>query len=378
MLRFPKGKGIANEPKIESCSSYENFSVAVSKKGQVLYAWGVSQQGSLGIDTFTVQPIAFTLPKVTGISARQRAIQVAVGSQHSIVLTSDGNVFTWGSGKNGRLGHGSVTNKSEPTRIEMFVGGTGHQVVQVAAGEAHSMVLDEKGQVYTWGAGSSGRLGLGGMGDHTSPQRVQALKHVYVTHISAGEDHSLAVTKLVDGVSLFMWGAGKYGKLGIGPITFQPIPEPVYKLVDEKLQVVEAVDSGDKHAIALCQGNVVTAWGENFRGQLGVGSVSIASTPMKIQLNHSIVDIACGAFHSLAVTSDGNLFSWGCNEFGQLGVNDKVNRLYPTLIQTLQGSNVRKVSAGGNHSAASFAVNRKTGHVYAWGHAARGKLGLGD
>uniref|UniRef100_A0A7S3YQC4 RCC1-like domain-containing protein n=1 Tax=Lotharella globosa TaxID=91324 RepID=A0A7S3YQC4_9EUKA len=471
-VTFPKRRGSSTQPKIATVDSYGDFSVAISKNGIDLYAWGMGQQGSLGISSYTTQPLMFHLPEVDGINSRQKALQIAVGSEHCLVLTEDGNVFSWGSGKNGRLGHGNNVNCIEPQRLDNFVGGTGQQVIQLAAGEAHSMALDEKGQVYVWGSGSFGRLGLGGQGDRNVPTLVPTLTNVHCTFISCSSEHSLAVSRFVDGVSLFMWGGSKYGKLGLGKTGSQvSAPTPLYWPNEKQLQVIEAVcgpkvtickamapftatdknqdarkveiwawgkagyffkdktedwitdiplktkceyesvnvkssnfaagfsnlgqveeefkakavkvAAGERHALALGyrpdskeqkKELFLLAWGENTHGQLGVGSVQISATPMRLPLKHNIVEIACGDLHSMALTEKCHLFTWGCNSKGQLGLNDLKKRKHPCLVQTLQGSNISKIAAGGQHSAAI--TGEGSLKFAAWGSNEFGQLGL--
>ncbi|CAM9960393.1 unnamed protein product, partial [Heterosigma akashiwo] len=96
------------------------------------------------------------------------------GGQHAAVLTARGEVFTWGRGGFGRLGHGDAAPQKEPRRVAALARGRVH-CVQVACGFAYTCAVSAAGALYTWGAGENGRLGLGDPEDRLSPARVAAL-----------------------------------------------------------------------------------------------------------------------------------------------------------------------------------------------------------
>lgn len=84
---------------------------------------------------------------------------VACGDLQTMVVTADGGLWTFGCGYHGRLGHGDVQNRLIPTRVEALRFG-GAKIVMVACGGAHSIAATESGDVYTWGSGEYGCLGL--------------------------------------------------------------------------------------------------------------------------------------------------------------------------------------------------------------------------
>ena len=83
-------------------------------------------------------------------------VQVAAGDRHSMALTAAGDLYTWGRGMSGRLGHGDEVNRSVPT----VVGGTG-AVMGIAGGGDHSLVTTREGRVLGFGSNGDGQLGLG-------------------------------------------------------------------------------------------------------------------------------------------------------------------------------------------------------------------------
>merc|ERR1719424_992850 len=87
----------------------------------------------------------------------ERAVSVSAGGNHSLALT-DGGAWSWGGGAYGKLGHGDGQNQLLPKKIEAFAG---QRVVAVAAGGFHSLALTADGAVWTWGEGETGCLSHG-------------------------------------------------------------------------------------------------------------------------------------------------------------------------------------------------------------------------
>merc|ERR1712086_775723 len=124
---------------------------------------------------------------------------------HSLALTADGAVWSWGWGASGELGHGDEQNQLLPKKTEALAG---RRVVAVSAGLAHSLALTGDGALWSWGRGGFGRLGHGDEQNQLLPKKVEAFAGQRVVAVSGGTAHSLA-----DG-PIFTWGQGEYGCLG--------------------------------------------------------------------------------------------------------------------------------------------------------------------
>jgi alpha-tubulin suppressor-like RCC1 family protein len=204
--------------------------------------------------------------------------QIACGSQHTIALCEDGQVYSWGCGRHGRLGHGGVADYTEPKLVSRFVLSPEQSIIQVAAGDSHSMALDREGRVFSWGSGSYGRLGSGQELDQYIPTQVQGkLKGVYAISISCNAFHSLAVTRANGGsnkggtssnVTLYTWGGGKYGKLGLDSERNQLSPQAVI-FQGHNRQVIKAV-CGLHHTVCVMQDSSVYAFGYGGGSRCGV------------------------------------------------------------------------------------------------------------
>eukprot|EP00918_Siedleckia_nematoides_P101427 GHVU01221554.1.p1 GENE.GHVU01221554.1~~GHVU01221554.1.p1 ORF type:complete len:350 (-),score=56.84 GHVU01221554.1:625-1674(-) len=178
-----------------SCGA--DHTLAVADSG-ALYAWGLGQHGALGTG-FTEDAYE---PQYVSVRKGHLVVSIAAGSRHSVVCTDKGVLFSWGHGGNGRLGLGhsrGVVTPEQVTHLE------GTPVAQVAAAESHSACVDASGQVYTWGGGSYGRLGHNDEADVAYPRKVEALGGVAFVQVACGVFHTLALSK---SGKVYSWGSG--------------------------------------------------------------------------------------------------------------------------------------------------------------------------
>lgn len=146
-------------------------------------------------------------------------VDMVASKFHSLALCTDGRVFSWGHGRSGKLGHGNEDIKMHPCVVEGLL----RVVVRaIAASESHSLAVTVEGDLYSWGSDRFGQLGLGTVGGPTdasnrivtAPRRVDSLRKMAVVTAAAGEAHSLCYTK--DG-DLYVWGSNQHGQLGLRP-----------------------------------------------------------------------------------------------------------------------------------------------------------------
>ena len=117
-------------------------------------------------------------------------------------------MYTWGEGKNGKLGHGDDTDEFNPRILEPLLG---KDIIAMSCGREHTIAVTDEGEVYSWGTGAGGRLGNGKERNRFTPLAIAGLRGRYVNQVSCGEAHSAAISG--NGV-LFTWGRGEYGQLG--------------------------------------------------------------------------------------------------------------------------------------------------------------------
>lgn len=330
----------------------------------MMYSWGRGEDGQLGLGDTSDQykPVPVDVLKDKGV------VQICCGSGHTVVLTGEGEVYTWGRGDDGRLGHGDNGWKYVPRVVEAL---RGKNIVQVTCGSYHTAAITDAGELYSWGGGMYGKLGHGNESGHSRPCLVDALKGVVLTQIACGSRHTIALS---DAYEVYTWGDQENGVAGHGETEgHQYLPRKVAALAGKETIQVAACGF---HTSALTSSGRVYTWGEGKFGRLGHGDERNKSVPTMIEaLSHvKVTQVACGGFHSAATTESGALMTWGGGEHGQLGHGDKVNKTTPYTVSALADQVLIMITCGWSHTAALT----DDGTVYTWGNGDHGKLGYGD
>ena len=254
---------------IKSCycpfnNNITTLAAAYTEAGE-LYSWGHNGYCQLGNGS-TNQGLTPSL--IQNSLLGRKVVQVACGSHHSLCLTADGDIFSWGQNNCGQIGSGTTTNQSTPRKVSASFGG--RKVVGITCGQTSSMAVLENGEVYGWGYNGNGQLGLGNNINQLNPQRVTALQGVVVTNVVCGYAHTLAVT---DEGALYAWGANSYGQLGTGNKANSCTPT---KVGEDLGRIVEVSATHYNHiSAAITQDSRVYMWGQ-CRGQ---SVVSPTETP---------------------------------------------------------------------------------------------------
>eukprot|EP00985_Skeletonema_marinoi_P026172 scaffold20062_cov158-Skeletonema_marinoi.AAC.3 len=339
---------------------YSQYSSITYPGELTVYSWGRGEDGQLGIGDTSDQDEPTYVDALRGVGVKQ----IACGSGHTVVLTGEGEVYTWGRGDDGRLGHGDNGWKYVPRLTHSL---TGQIITHVTCGSYHTAAVSSNGDLYTWGGGMYGKLGHGSESGHSTPRRVEALVGLSVIDIACGSRHTAVVTNKG-------WGDKENGVAGHGDTDgHQYTPKLLERLSGKK--VVQLSACGFHTGCLTDQGECFT-WGEGKFGRLGHGAERNCHSPRLIEtlLGKRPKQIACGGFHSAVVTEDGNMYTFGGGEHGQLGHGDKVNKVKPTLVQALDGIVLQQITCGWSHSVA-LTTN---GEVFTWGNGDHGKLGHGN
>jgi len=303
----------------------------------------------------------------SGILSGKSVVAVAAGFNHSLALCSDGTLAAWGKNDNGALGDGTTTNRAFPVAVDQTGVLAGKTIVALQAGWNFSLVLCSDGTLYTWGRNGEGELGDATTTDQLTPVAVDrsgVLVGRSVIRISSKFGHSMALC--ADG-SLVAWGLGTGGQLGNGANLDSKVPVAVDQtgiLAGKSIVSIKTLRQG---SLILCSDGTLFSWGRNAEGQLGDGGTLSSSLPVQVDqtgvlAGKSVVEIAAGSDHSVAVCADSTLAAWGYNTAGQLGVGipyQDINRR-PLLVDRtgfLSGKKVTSVIAGSNHNLSIAALS---------------------
>lgn len=168
------------EVEVLSVSCGHCHTLAVTNNG--VYAWGSSQFGQLGLG----KVLQCSTPELITSLAQEVIIDAVAGQYHSVALTADGRVFTWGWGVHGQLGHGNTDKKMTPTLVTSLLGTV---IRYITAGHAHTLALSTEGIVYAFGCNIFGQLGVGSNVKSSVPMKVSLSERI--TLITTGYFHNV-------------------------------------------------------------------------------------------------------------------------------------------------------------------------------------------
>ena len=177
------------------------------------------------------------------LPAGTKVTAIAAGGYHSLAVTSTGQVLAWGDNAYGQLGDGSTTHSDVPVSVKLPAGS---KVTAIAAGCDHSLAVTSTGQVLAWGDNAYGQLGDGSTTHSDLPVTVK-LPGTQVTAVAAGNDHSLALTSTGQ---MLAWGDNDLGQLGDGNTTQSHVPVTVRLPTGTKAVKLGAGSVGD-YSLAL-------------------------------------------------------------------------------------------------------------------------------
>uniref|UniRef100_A0A0D3FL27 Uncharacterized protein n=1 Tax=Oryza barthii TaxID=65489 RepID=A0A0D3FL27_9ORYZ len=242
--------------------------------------------------------------------------QVSCGAVHVMALSEDGLLQAWGYNEYGQLGRGCTSEGLQGARVlnayARFLDEAPElvKIVRVSCGEYHTAAISENGEVYTWGLGSMGQLGHCSLqsGDkELIPRRVVALDRTVIRDVSCGGVHSCAVTE--DG-ALYAWGGGHVGQLGLGPqsgffscalngsdMLLRNIPVLVIP------SGVQLVTCGHSHTLVSMKDSRIYGWGYNSYGQAANEKSTYAWFPSPVDwCVGEVRRLAAGGGHSAVLT----------------------------------------------------------------------------
>jgi alpha-tubulin suppressor-like RCC1 family protein len=325
-----------------------------------LWTWGSGTSGRLG-NAVTTGNIS---TPVTTFAGGTNWKQVSAGNQHTAAIKTDGTLWTWGYGANGRLGNG-VTTGNISTPVTTFAGGSSWK--QVSAGNAqgtHTTAIKTDGTLWTWGAGADGRLGNGATTGNISTPVTTFAGGSSWKQVSSGGYHTAAIK--TDG-TLWTWGRGSLGRLGNGVATGN-ISTPVTTFAGGNNW--KQVSTVGPFMAAIKTDGTLWTWGFGGSGQLGTNDYTSRSTPVTTFAGGTNwKQVSAGNQHTAAIKTDGTLWTWGDGSSGELG-NASTNGTPSPVTTFAGGTNWKQISSG-------CAAIKTDGTLWVWGTGSLGRLGNG-
>ena len=397
-INNPTNISIINDNFKAISASCGNEHSLILKNDNSVYAFGNNEDGELGLKNRAIKTYKFN--KINFGKYSNQITQISAGTVHNLALTKDGRVFAWGSSQGGQLGLSEeyLLNKPgfkenlflyEPTIIhinknlkkniknfqENINNSNNHVeieendddfIIKISCGEAHSMALSSKGDVYSWGYGSNGQLGLGfcedsfepGLSANLSrkftPQYIKYFQNEKIIDIQCGKTFTMFIN---DSKEIFGCGVNDLSQLGINEhfhkrknenICYDIVwPSRLDYLMNKKVQKLSC---GEGHCLAIINypENVcsVWSWGNNKFGQLGHGSWIDKSMPKPINYllgfnndKFQFEEISCGGFHSMCLVKYKEDLSWIEDDFKKIVNSIKSNDNKKYIISNLNSPN---------------------------------------
>jgi alpha-tubulin suppressor-like RCC1 family protein len=323
--------GGTNWKQVSAVSSH----TAAIKTDGTLWIWGRATEGQLG----TNNTINRSTP-VTTFAGGTNWKQVSGGNIYTAAIKTDGTLWVWGTGTSGQLGINAASNRSTP--VTTFAGGTNWK--QVSGGNTHTAAIKTDGTLWVWGTGTNGRLGTNDGTDRPTPVTTFAGGNNW-KQVECGLNYTAAIK--TDG-TLWTWGYGTNGELGTNALSSVLTPVTTFAGGTNWKQV----SAGQSYTTAIKTDGTLWAWGQGSNGKLGTNDTINRSTPVTTFAGGTNwKQVSGNSTHTAAIKTDGTLWTWGTGSNGRLGDNSITNKSTP-VTTSAGGTNWKQVSNAGYVTAA--------------------------
>ena len=234
------------------------------------------------------------------------------GTTHSITLSNDGTLHSFGGNFYGQLGLGHNNNVSIPTPIPNLP-----KINLVSCGACFTVCVDCEGFMWSFGENICGQLGTGNKTPFNVPQQI--LEIPPVLSVSCGSLHMLIITSET---ALWSCGNNNFGQLCLGNEEGQMKPQKT------SFSNISKISAGHSHSLFQNDKGEIFSCGSNHQGECGLGHFNHPQITPSLLLNapRNIVQFGCGAGQNLFLDSEGNVISVGTNTYGQLGLGHNTNQ----------------------------------------------------
>ncbi len=332
---------------------------ALDDQGSI-WGWGSNAVGQLGDGTVTPRssPVAVIggYKFVDLISSQESS-----GNAYSLAVTEKGNIYGWGFNTDGICGDGTSGNtRSSPVLV---VGGLKFKSVMATGYTAFAQT--QSGQLYAWGYNAAGSMGNGAATGAANASPVLVLGGLTFVKINVFQDTVRGLTTAGD---LYGWGSNASGQLGDGTQLARSSPTLVVGGLKWK-----DFTSDVSNTWGITIAGDLYAWGSNTFGQLGDGTIAAKSSPVLVVGALKWASIVTQLSQSIGgITTAGDAYFWGNNSNGQMGDGTIASKSSPTLV--VGGLKWTQLVTGGNVTSTGIATD---GNIYRWGTNANGQVGDG-
>ena len=335
------------------------------------YCWGSNRRGQLGNGDHEALPagapfegfeaydttgsLRVRLPQRVALSAH--LVAISAGNQHTCALSTEGEIYCWGFGRFGQLGHGSFSDSPVPVRVAAQ-----QHFRVVSAGATHTCAIATDGTVFCWGGNWHGQLGDSSLNNRSTPAPIASRNRFNV--VAAGGIHSCAVDTAG---AAWCWGSQSMGRLGLDPPPARDQLSPARLAGTPRLRAIAAW----VQTCALSTSGEVYCWGLGAQDEGGPGVAASAVAPRRIPLNAPAAQLDVGPQSVCIVAESRDLLCWGSDLF-LTGPQDRVSRSpHPQRLAV----RVRWFSAGGNDFASHMCTLGAQSELRCWGNDAWAQLG---
>ncbi len=335
-----------------------------------IYSWGKNTYGELGNysnNNCYVPTPCLSLKNI-------EAYKISSAGKHTLLISKNYEIYSCGSSQFGVLGNSIENNKFYYPNFEKINTFEDEKIIDLSCGEFHSLALTNDNFLCSWGGNKSHKLGQ--INYTGKPQIITDICCKKVVNISCGDYHSVILTSEKE---IYSWGGGEqynHGQCGLG--TFKDISIPT-KIMFFEGKFPKKISCGAYHTIVLCDNDKLYSFGKGDLGQLGNGSQEDSNVPKEFKINlekniDKIMDIKCGSEHNAILMKSGDLYMFGHNYNGQLGLGDNFNYFIPTYVKSLKNIVISKIALGWSHTL----ILTKDNYLYSSGCNINGELGIDD
>ena len=278
-----------------------------------------------------------------------------------LTSSGSGNAWTWGFGSSGRLGNSSAANQSSPVSV---LGGF-TDWIQISPGYSHNVAIRDNGTALAWGSNFAGQLGNGFAVDRSSPVSVVG-GFTDWAQISGGSFHSPAIR--ANGTA-WCWGEGIFGEIGDNNTINRSSPVSVVGGFTDWIEI----SGGSSFTLARRTNGTIWSWGYGQYGRLGNIAITNRSSPVSVVGGFTDwTHISAGGQGAAAIRANGTAWCWGRNNWGQIGDSTVINKSSP--VSVVGGfTDWIQIDAGQAHTMAI----RSNGTSWGWGYNGQGNIGDG-